>query len=240
VYSILAFVKAICFLYIVFCPILLFSQDCSFQKLTALDAIPGQSLGTSVSIGTSYAIVGTPWDSNQQGAAYIYKYDGLAWHQTAKISGSIFSPYRAFGISVYIDDEFAIVGTYAQSKVYVFKREGEAWIEKKILTGDNPNNNPFDSDSFGWSVNMEGDLLIVGAYTEDTRGYNSGATYIFKREDNTGANWSRQAKLVPSDLGYDNGFGYSVAISGIQPYLQLFMMVLLMKTPGEQSISLNV
>lgn len=211
-FSILA--KAFCFIFILFFPSLLFSQDCSFQKLTASDAIAGQSLGTSVSIGTSYAIVGAPWDGNQQGAAYIYKYDGLAWHQTAKISGSVFSPYRAFGISVYIDDEFAIVGTYAQSKVYVFKREGEAWIEKKILTGDNPNNNPYDSDSFGWSVNMEGDLLIVGAYTEDTRGYNSGASYIFKREDNTGNNWNRQAKLVPSDLGYGNGFGYSVAISG--------------------------
>lgn len=192
-----------------------FGQDCSLQKLTASDALGGDMMGRSVSIGKIYAIVGVTEKDNSQGRAYIYKFDGTAWQQTAILSGSENTPYRGFGTSVYIDDEFAIIGTNTQSYVYVFKREGDVWTEKAILTGDGRSSNPFDSESFGSSLDMEGDLLIVGAYSEDTRGiYSAGAAYIFKRNDNTGTSWSRQAKFAPQELAYHDGFGYSVSISG--------------------------
>jgi len=81
------------------------------------------------------------------------------------------------------------------------------------------------ADSFGWSVAISGDTVVVGAPFEDssTTGVNStpdelasnaGAAYVFTR---SGGVWSQQAYLKPSGVGttqVEDWFGASVAISG--------------------------
>lgn len=73
------------------------------------------------------------------------------------------------------------------------------------------------ADNFGHKVAISGDYAIVGAYTEDedAGGANTladaGSAYIFQR---VGANWVQQQKLVASDRGAGDWFGFSVAISG--------------------------
>ena len=77
-------------------------------------------------------------------------------------------------------------------------------------------------DIFGWSVAIDGNTLVVGAYTEDgsATGVNgipdngaasSGAAYVFVRE---GGVWSQQAYLKASNTDMGDGFGSAVAISG--------------------------
>ncbi len=77
-------------------------------------------------------------------------------------------------------------------------------------------------DSFGISVAISGDTLIVGAHFEasSTRGINttpnddapnSGAVYVFVR---TASTWVQQAYIKSSNSGALDNFGYSVAISG--------------------------
>ncbi len=78
-------------------------------------------------------------------------------------------------------------------------------------------------DNFGWSVDMDGDTLVVGAHLEDSsatgvngdQGDNNangaGAVYIFVR---SGGVWSQQAYLKASSTGVYDNFGISVAISG--------------------------
>ena len=67
------------------------------------------------------------------------------------------------------------------------------------------------SDAFGWSVDIDGDTLVVGAWYEDAGGSNAGAAYVFTR---SGTSWSQQAKLVASDAQASDEFGNSIAISG--------------------------
>ncbi len=69
------------------------------------------------------------------------------------------------------------------------------------------------SDRFGYSVDIDGDRAVVGAYINDPNGMvNAGAVYIFER-DGTG-NWNQTTKLLASDgAAYDN-FGHAVALSG--------------------------
>jgi len=62
-------------------------------------------------------------------------------------------------------------------------------------------------DSFGLSVDIDGDTAVVGSKNEAV---GSGAVYIYVRD---GTEWSRQAKIVPTDLDFTR-FGRSVAISG--------------------------
>ena len=67
---------------------------------------------------------------------------------------------------------------------------------------------------FGWSVDLEGDTAVVGAYGEtNEKGNLAGAAYVFTRS--VEGVWSRQARLTAADDGAPHDtFGYKVAVSG--------------------------
>ncbi len=78
------------------------------------------------------------------------------------------------------------------------------------------------NDSFGISVAVSGDTVVVGAVGEDssTTAVNStpnenarsaGAAYVFVR---SGGTWSQQAYLKALNSGEDDNFGISVSVSG--------------------------
>ena len=67
-------------------------------------------------------------------------------------------------------------------------------------------------DNFGYSVAIDGDTAIVGAYKEDPSGISgAGSVYIFTR---SGEVWTQQQKITASDFQADDNFGSSVAIDG--------------------------
>ncbi len=77
-------------------------------------------------------------------------------------------------------------------------------------------------DTFGVSVAVSGDTVVIGASTEDssTTGVNttpnesavaSGAAYVFVR---SGTTWTQQAYLKASNAGAGDKFGASVSVSG--------------------------
>ena len=72
-------------------------------------------------------------------------------------------------------------------------------------------------DEFAYSVSISGNYAIVGAFEEDedTAGnntmYNAGSAYIYEISDSS---WVEKTKLVASDRNSNDGFGYSVSISG--------------------------
>ena len=69
---------------------------------------------------------------------------------------------------------------------------------------------------FGYSVAISGDQIVAGAYKDDDNGNDSGATYVFEKPTSGWTNMTQTAKLLPSDGGAEDRFGYSVAISGDQ------------------------
>ena len=79
--------------------------------------------------------------------------------------------------------------------------------EFKITASD-----PALEDLFGSSVSISGDYAVVGAWgrNKDTLN-NIGSAYVFKR---TGANWTEEFELLPSNGAIDDWFGISVFISG--------------------------
>jgi hypothetical protein len=62
------------------------------------------------------------------------------------------------------------------------------------------------NDTYGYSVTVGSERIVVGAYTDDDNGENSGAAYIY----NLGA--QQLAKIKASDGGIGDDFGYSVDI----------------------------
>ncbi len=70
------------------------------------------------------------------------------------------------------------------------------------------------NDYYGNSVDVDGDLAVVGAYYDDNPGMNSGSAYVLAR--GAGDTWLQVAKLSPTDGTSSAGdwFGRSVAIDG--------------------------
>jgi FG-GAP repeat len=78
--------------------------------------------------------------------------------------------------------------------------------ETKIVP---PNGKP--SDLFGFSVALSGDILVAGTPYEDSQALDSGAAYVFVRNNGV---WTFEQKLISPDFGPGLWFGYSVAIDG--------------------------
>ncbi len=72
------------------------------------------------------------------------------------------------------------------------------------------------SDNFGYSVGISGDYAVVGMPKDDDVGTNSGAAYIYYRNQGGADAWGQVKKLTASDIGSGDEFGRAVAISGEQ------------------------
>ena len=78
---------------------------------------------------------------------------------------------------------------------------------QKLLAGDG-----VSDDRFGLSVSVSGNTAVIGAEEDDDNGTDSGSAYVFVR--NGSGVWTQQAKLLPDDGATEDGFGWSVSISG--------------------------
>lgn len=144
-----------------------------------------------------------------------------------------------FGHGVAIDGDTMVVGARAESSgavgvndsptatparpssgaAYVYVRTGATWTQQAYLKASNPGEN----DGFGWSVDVDGDTIVVGARDEDSAAVgvngnqaddtagNSGAAYVFTR---TGTTWSQQAYLKASNTEANDNYGVSVGVDG--------------------------
>ncbi|SPD74472.1 exported hypothetical protein [uncultured Desulfobacterium sp.] len=183
----------------------------------ARDASANDHFGYSVSIDGDYAIVGAEGDDDggyDAGSAYIFLRDGAVWAEQTQLLASDSAGSDDFGISVSISGDYAIVGASGDDdggslsgSAYIFKREGLIWAQQAKLTGSDA----AAGDLFGNSVSINGDYAIIGAYSNDDGGADSGSAYIFKRE---GSIWLEQAKITASDAAASDYFGYSVSIDG--------------------------
>ncbi|MBX7094626.1 MAG: T9SS type A sorting domain-containing protein [Flavobacteriales bacterium] len=89
--------------------------------------------------------------------------------------------------------------------VYFYRENNGTWtMEQKVTPLD-----PDQDDRFGISVDLFGDVAIVGACLDDENGINAGAAYIFRHN---GSIWVQEDKLIASDGAAGDEFGYSVSV----------------------------
>ena len=77
-------------------------------------------------------------------------------------------------------------------------------LENKLTASDGA-----QSDYFGYSISIDGDTAVIGAYFNDENGSNSGSAYVYERSNGV---WTLQQKLTASDGASDDRFGFSVSI----------------------------
>ncbi len=71
--------------------------------------------------------------------------------------------------------------------------------------------NGVPGDEFGYSVGIDGDVAVVGAYFDSGAGERSGSVYIFRRD---GTRWKQKVKLTANDAHAGDLFGCAVSIRG--------------------------
>jgi len=198
------------------------------KKLTASDAQSNDFFGCSVGISGDYVVVGAnrvDGAGTDRGAAYIYgrNFGGADnWGEVVKLTASSPEDFAYYGDSVSISGDHVVVGAYYEDSggtnrgaAYVYNRDNggaDAWGEATKLTASDA----ADFDEFGYSVNIDGDYVIVGAWRKAGVWPISlaGAAYIFGRDSGGADNWGEVAKLTASDAETNDHFGNSVSISG--------------------------
>jgi hypothetical protein len=89
----------------------------------------------------------------------------------------------------------------------VYTNTGGSWIQQAKLTAADGAAN----SSFGYSVAISGNTIVVGATNAYVNGHTKqGEAYVFT---NTTGTWTQQAKLTAPDGAASDQLGYSVAIS---------------------------
>jgi FG-GAP repeat len=195
-----------------------------FRRLLASDGAKADRFGTSVAISGSTIIIGAFYHA-YQGAAYLYQRDqgGVnVWGEVKKLGvDEVPSGIFYFGSSVAINGNFVVVGAprgdgtnIDQGSAYLFARDQGGvnnWgVVKKLLASDGAS-----TDSFGSSVAISGNTVVIGAEENDIgSSYSQGSAYLYKRNAGGTNNWGQARILLASDGAANNFFGNSVAISG--------------------------
>ena len=206
-------------------------------KLIAEDADTMVGFG-SVAMDGDTLVVGAAggrvWDAEDNkyyycGTVYVFERSASDWshvHQTAKLYPEDYKHVEGFGGSVAIDGYFIVVGAPGtwvpfegtHGAAYLFMHTVEGWKQTSKLTklslseGSDPR--------FGVSVDIDGDLIVVGAPMEDLfyDGYwhrQQGSAYVFQMPVGgwPGSEAHESGFLWPSDGRAGDAFGASVAVN---------------------------
>jgi hypothetical protein len=181
-------------------------------KLTAADATSGDEFGRSVAIDGATVVVGAYRKNSYTGAVYVLRTTdgGASYGQVAKLAAADGAADDLFGTSVAIDGATVVIGAPdagTGGAVYVFRTSdgGATYDQVAKLTADDA----AASDYFGVSVAIDGDTVVVGAFSDDS---DRGSAYVFRTSD--GATYVEVAKLTAADAATGDVFGNSVAIAG--------------------------
>ena len=158
------------------------------QKLNASDGAENDAFSISVAIDGDTIAVGSFLDDDDDkginsGSVYVYVRSGTTWSEEQKLVASDGAANDLFGYPVSLVGNTLVVGAYsdddndasASGSAYVFVRSGSAWSAQQKLTAADGE----AGDRFGYSLAIEGDTIVVGAYTDDDKGTDSGSVYVY-------------------------------------------------------------
>ena len=215
----------------------------------------GMGFGSSISLQRDTLAVGADWEDHlifpdpndispeDAGAAYVYTQDPAGvWSQQGYLRGGGGS-FAEFGRSIALDGATIAVGSGGQGEpVFIFIRaEDDVWMRQAQFKASNTNTNTDGRNSFGRSIALDGDTVVVGAPREassatgidgdqtDNSARGSGAVYVFTR-DADGV-WSQQTYIKASNTDPRDSFGGSIALDGD---------TLAVAAPGEESTATGI
>ena len=221
--------------------------------LKASNPDPDDNFGAAVAVSGDTIVVGALWEESlttgingdesgnagvQVGAAYVFVRSGSSWTQQAYLKASNAGSLDNFGGTVAVSGDTVVVGARGEASsatgvdgsqsnnsassagaAYVFTRTGSLWTQEAYLKASNTD----QGDSFGRSIAVAGNTIVVGASREGSNATGidgdqtsngadeSGAAYVFVR---AGSSWTQEAYLKASNTDPGDRFGRSIAMTG--------------------------
>jgi len=193
------------------------------QKLYADDGVAGDTFGYSLAVSSNgvHLLVGAvnaPSTTTKTGTVYYFKKVNGSWIKTQTFTSTDGAISDAFGTSVSMNavGDYAIVGAVNDDdkgvdsgSVYVFTRSGDVWTQSSKLTAADG----VAGDQFGRSVSLNSvaTIALISAHQRDDNNLSgSGVVYYYTR---SGATWTQQQKIYPSDPKANISFGESISMN---------------------------
>jgi hypothetical protein len=153
------------------------------------------------------------------GAAFIFRQRDDEWTEESKLFAAEGQSGDRLGSAVATSDGLAAVGAPGDDSagradavsVVLFVTEAASWNELMPVL---PTNSQAEAE-FGASLDLEAEVLVVGAPGDATFGENAGGVFVFRRLE--GGDWTQEAKLTPDDLVEGARFGTAMSLA--HPYL---------------------
>jgi len=196
------------------------------QMLAETPDDSGANFGKSVHMNGDYLIVGAPdgdTGNADEGAAYVYAWDGEVWNLQAELWASDWGEFDNFGWSVAISEDYAVVGAKEADEdpvenpntgaVYIYDWSEDAWgdavadhfEETHRITADDAD----EDDDFGTAVGLYGNRIAVGASMDDDGESAAGSVYVYKLDE---GEWVEEDKVTLDVPSMSNYFGKSVSL----------------------------
>ena len=206
------------------------------KKLVADDGEAGDSFGHSVSLDGNRVVVGAHLDDHfdqdvsinipNAGSIYIFEFIDGVWQQTSKIREQVATSNAGdqFGHSVSLDGGRIVVGAPLDNEngtrsgaffVYdaiILRGQGSSWSLTKKVT--NPNTS---DDEFGYSVSLQDNRALIGAFRDDDIGTDAGAAYIYESRFVPllgTSDWVLADKLISAQQSGGDFMGTAVSLDG--------------------------
>lgn len=196
----------------------------------------GDRFGSAMAVDSNSALVGSPrHDQNSlvqdSGQAHVFVEVGGTCVEQATLQPVDPVTLGKFGHAVDLSGDTALVGApdaqnlaVPSGAAYFFERAGSTWSPGQRVSAPFPT----AGDRFGWSLAVDGSWAAVGAYGDDSVGFNAGAVHLFRR---VGAgSWVYDSSLYGPDGEANDFFGRSVDLLGGR---------LAVGAPGDDDAGLN-
>ena len=196
-------------------------------RIKASDSTAFLQFGVSVSLEGNRLAVGAFKDdvgATDSGAAYVlHRQENGSWTEISKLKDPRPQAGAWFGFDVAIDGDTLVVGSHRQDRnrkadvgaAHVFQlAEGPAWEWEQTL-GELRLDGSFGGgpkDNFGYSVDIDGDTILVGTPLDNGGGRNTGSAYAFERGEDEWLPHENLRKIKAADPANYDEFGRSVAI----------------------------
>ena len=186
---------------------------------------PGNSqeddqFGFSVDIDGSMIVIGAPSDAGGEtpgqgsGAVYLFEFDGNSLSMIDKVKPEAAQSGQGFGAAVAakadkiaVGSPFSSVGSAVTGSASLYDLVGNNLMNAGTVTGSGSG----DGDMFGITIDLAGDMMIVGAPENDAAGNNVGAAFVF----DAAAGLQEMGRLTPNDPVPNARFGSAVSTDGI-------------------------
>ncbi len=172
--------------------------------------------GQGLAASGNFICAGGPDYDEEAGCAASWSFDGSTFTQLGGlIKASDAEAYDGFGWELDVDGNTMVVGAPWRNAdagaAYIFEYAGnEGWVEMELLTP----NDLGDDDNFGDGIELDNNLLLIGAWDQDIATDESaeGALYSSFIHNETG--WEPFELLIACGIVEESEFGRGVSQSG--------------------------